>query len=197
MRVSKKQLAEIISAHGKWLRDEEGGKRADLSGAVLSGADLRSAVLSGAVLRSADLSGAVLSGAVLSGAVLSGADLRSADLSGAVLRSADLSGADLSGAVLSGAVLSGAVLSGASTDKKYLQITCIGSRRGTTTYCVDDDLVLCGCWNNYKGGTLEEFLARVDAVYGPEGTDSNERYYREYMAAIEFFKAAPAPAVKA
>ena len=126
MRVSKKQLAEIISAHGKWLRDEEGGKRADLSGA-------------------------------------------------------DLSGADLSGAV---------------TDKKYLQITCIGSRRGTTTYCVDDDLVLCGCWNKYKGGTLEAFFARVEAVYGPEGTESNERYYREYMAAIGFFKAAPVPAAK-
>ena len=156
MRVSKKQLAEIISAHGKWLRDEEGGKRADLSGA-----DLRSA------------------------------DLRSADLSGAVL-----SGADLSGAVLRSAVLSGAVLSGAVTDKKYLQITCIGSRRGTTTYCVDDDLVLCGCWNGYKGGTLEEFFARVEAVYGPEGTESNERYYREYMAAIGFFKAAPVLAAK-
>ncbi|MEA4835160.1 MAG: pentapeptide repeat-containing protein [Anaeromusa sp.] len=156
MRVSKKQLAEIISAHGKWLRDEEGGKRAILRSAILSGADL-------------------------SGADLSGADLRSAILSGADLSGADLSGADLSGAV---------------TDKKYLQITCIGSRRGTTTYCVDDDLVLCGCWNKYKGGTLEAFFARVEAVYGPEGTESNERYYREYMAAIGFFKAAPVLAAK-
>ena len=165
MKLSKEQLTEIIAAHGKWLRDEDGGERADLRSAVLSGADLRSTDLSGADLR--------------------GADLRSADLVGAVLRSADLRSADLGGAVLSGADLSGA-----HTDKKYLQIACIGSRRGTTTYCVDDDLVLCGCWNNYKGGALEEFKYRVEGVYGPDGDDANETYYREYMAAIEFFKAA-------
>ena len=72
-------------------------RRADLSGAVLSGAVLRRADLSGAVLSGADLRCADLSGAVLSGAVL-----RCADLSGAVLSGADLRCADLSGAVLSG-----------------------------------------------------------------------------------------------
>ena len=54
-------------------------RRANLSGADLSGADPRRANLSGA-----DLSGANLSGANLSGADLSGADLRRANLSGSL-----------------------------------------------------------------------------------------------------------------
>ena len=144
MKISAKKLQEIIKSHGRWLRNEEGGERANLSGADLSSADLSSA----------DLSGAYLSGA---------------DLSGADLSSANLSGADL--------------------DKTYYQVVRIGSRRGTTTYCVDDDNVLCGCWNNYKGGTLEEFKTLVESVYGREGNNPNEQYYDEYMAAITFFAA--------
>lgn len=115
--------------------------------------------------------------------------LSSADLSSANLRGADLSSADLSSADLSGADLSSANLSGADLDKTYYQVVRIGSRRGTTTYCVDDDNVLCGCWNNYKGGTLEEFKTRVESVYGREGNNPNEQYYDEYMAAITFFAA--------
>ena len=134
MKISAKKLQEIIKSHGRWLRNEEGGERADLRGANLSGANLRSAYL----------------------------------------RSADLSDADLSDADL---------------DKTYYQVVRIGSRRGTTTYCVDDDNVLCGCWNNYKGGTLEEFKTRVESVYGREGNNPNEQYYDEYMAAITFFAA--------
>ena len=124
MKISAEKLQEIIKSHGRWLRNEEGGERANLSGA----------------------------------------NLRSADLSGV-----DLSGVDL--------------------DKTYYQVVRIGSRRGTTTYCVDDDNVLCGCWNNYKGGTLEEFKTRVESVYGREGNNPNEQYYDEYMAAITFFAA--------
>lgn len=159
MKISAEKLQEIIKSHGRWLRNEEGGERANLSGADLSDADLSDANLSGA-----NLSDANLSDANLSGAYLSDADLRDADLSGAYLRGADL-------------------------DKTYYQVVRIGSRRGTTTYCVDDDNVLCGCWNNYKGGTLEEFKTRVESVYGREDNNPNEQYYDEYMAAITFFAA--------
>ena len=162
MKISAEKLQEIIESHGRWLRNAEGGERADLSDADLSSADLR--------------------GADLRGADLSSADLRSADLRGADLRGADLSSADLRGADLSDADLSSADLSSA-----YYQVVRIGSRRGTTTYCVDDDNVLCGCWNNYKGGTLDEFKTRVESVYGREGNNPNEQYYDEYMAAITFF----------
>ena len=154
MKISAEKLQEIIESHGRWLRNAEGGERADL--------------------RSADLSGA---------------NLRSADLSDAYLGGANLRSADLSGANLSGANLGGAYLSGANLDKTYYQVVRIGSRKGTTTYCVDDDNVLCGCWNNYKGGTLEEFKTRVESVYGREGNNPNEQYYDEYMAAITFFAA--------
>ena len=159
MNISKEKLNEIIESHGKWLRGEKGGNYANLRGA--------------------DLSCANLSGACLSGANLSGASLSSASLIYANLRGANLDGASLIGADLDGACL----------DKTYYQITRIGSRKGTTMYCVEDDNVTCGCWNEYKGGTLAEFTGRVERVYGDKGITPNEKYYTEYMAAIAFFKA--------
>ena len=153
MKITQERLNEIIASHGKWLRDEEGGKRAYLRGANLRGANLR-------------------------GANLRGADLRGANLRGANLRGADLGDADLGGAYLGGADL----------DKTYYQVVRIGSRNATTTYCVEDDNVVCGCWNNYKGGTLEEFRKRVESVYGENGKTPNKKYYGQYIAAIEFFE---------
>ena len=82
------ELHEIIRKHNLWLQGEDGGERANLSGADLSGANL-----SRAILREADLSRAILRWA----------DLRGADLRGAILRVADLRGANLRGAILSGA----------------------------------------------------------------------------------------------
>ena len=183
MRITQEKLKEIIASHGKWLRYENGGERANLSGADLSGAVLRCAVL-----RCADLRGADLRDANLIGADLSGADLRDANLDGAVLRCAVLRCADLSGKDLRDANLGGAVLSGADLNKTYYQIARVGSRNATTTYCVEDDNVVCGCWNNYKGGTLEEFQKRVESVYGEEGKMPRKKYYTQYMAAIEFFE---------
>ena len=119
--MDKKTLNDIFDKHLKWLRDEPGGSRANLSGANLSGADLRRANLSGADLRCADLRGANLSCADLSGANLSGANLSCAYLSGADLRCANLSGANLSCAYLSGADLSGADLRGANLRRADLR----------------------------------------------------------------------------
>ena len=80
------ELAEVLEKHRLWLDDEEGGERANLSGA-----NLRDANLSYAYLR-----GAYLSYANLSGANLSYANLRDANLSDAYLRGAYLRGAYLS-----------------------------------------------------------------------------------------------------
>ncbi|MGA7808087.1 pentapeptide repeat-containing protein [Bradyrhizobium sp.] len=85
-------------------------RRANLSGADLSGADLSGANLSSADLNGANLCSADLSGAYLWGANLISANLSSADLSGANLSSADLNGADLNGAKLISANLSSANL---------------------------------------------------------------------------------------
>jgi len=118
IKIGNKKLATILKAHEKWLRDEPGGVRADLTGANLSGANLRGADLSGADLygadlRSADLTGADLYGANLYGANLRSADLYGADLYGANLRSADLRSADLRSADLRSANLRSADLYGA------------------------------------------------------------------------------------
>ena len=163
MKITQEKLNEIIESHGKWLRNEEGGEKAFLEDADLRGADLR---------------GANLRGADLEGANLKGADLTDADIKGAALRDADIKGAYLGGAYLKGADL----------NKTYYQITRIGSRNATITYCVEDDNVVCGCWNNYRGGTLEEFKKRVESVYGKDGKTPDKKYYTQYMAAIEFFE---------
>jgi uncharacterized protein YjbI with pentapeptide repeats len=117
--MTKDEIKSVLELHGRWLRNEPGGNRADLYGADLScanlsRADLSRANLSRADLSRADLSCANLSCANLSRAKLSRADLSCANLSGANLSRADLSGADLSCANLSGANLYGADLSRAN-----------------------------------------------------------------------------------
>ncbi len=121
---SQEELKEILDKHRKWLY-EDGGSRANLSGADLScanlsRANLSCANLSGANLSRANLSGADLSCANLSRANLSCADLSCADLSRAYLSCADLSCADLSCANLSCANLSRANLSGADLSRANL-----------------------------------------------------------------------------
>lgn len=203
MKITQEKLNEIIASHGKWLRDEEGGERANLEGAYLEGADLRGAYFRGANLKGANLRGADFRGADLRRADLRGADLedanlesadlryanlKGANLKGVDLRDVDLRGADLKGAYLEDTYLGGAYLKGADLNKTYYQITRIGSRNATTTYCVEDDNVVCGCWNNYRGGTLEEFKKRVESVYGKEGKMPHKKYCTQYTAAIEFFE---------
>jgi len=132
--MNNKELKLIIEKHRKWLSND-GGERADLSGADLrdanlshadlhyadlSDADLRRADLSNADLRYANLSDADLSDANLSHAELSDANLSHADLSHADLSGADLSGADLRYANLSHANLSHANLSGADLRRAEL-----------------------------------------------------------------------------
>lgn len=62
-KISDTELKAIIYKHAKWVIGEDGGERADLRDANLSGADLRSADLSSADLSGADLCCANLSGA--------------------------------------------------------------------------------------------------------------------------------------
>ena len=82
--MTKQEIQAVLEAHGKWLRIQEGGVRANLRGANLRGADLSWANLTGANLSWANLTGANLSGANLSGAYLIGANLSGADLTGAI-----------------------------------------------------------------------------------------------------------------
>ena len=117
--MNAEEIRIVLEKHEKWLDNELGGIRADLSGEDIYGLDLRGANLYGANLIRADLRVAYLiktdlREANLSGADLSGADLYEAKLSGADISGADLREANLSGANLSGADLRGADLSGAN-----------------------------------------------------------------------------------
>ena len=103
-KLTQEELNEIVRLHGMWLRYEEGGVRANLSGANLIDANLIDANLSGANLSGANLIDANLSGANLSGANLSGANLSCANLSGANLSGANLIDANLSDANLHGSI---------------------------------------------------------------------------------------------
>lgn len=183
MRITQEKLKEILASHSKWLRGENGGEKADLSNVDLSYINLNHTDLRGANFCGANLYRANLFGANLSGAKLCGADLCGADLSYSSLRATNLRHTNLSNSRFGNANLSTTSLS-----KTYYQIVRIGSREATTTYCVEDDNVRCGCWNNYGGGTLEEFKKRVESVYGENGARPNKKYYTQYMAAIEFLR---------
>ena len=147
---------------------------ADLSSADLSFADLRYADLRSADLRSANLLSANLLSADLRSANLSSANLRFANLRFADLRSADLLSVDLRYANLRSADLRYA-----KTDKRYLQIFCIGSRKDGITYCFEDDIVWCKCWY----GSLKDFKNRVKKIHA-----KNKQYLTEYLGAINYIE---------
>lgn len=163
MELSKEKLKEIIESHGKWLRDEEGGQRADLRDVDLRGANLQ-------------------------GANLQGADLQGADLQGADLRDANLRDTNLQDTNLQGAKLQGADLRDVDLPNGIYQIIGCGSYNRCTTYDSINDRVICGCWDDGGGNHLESFKKRIEAVYGDEGKAPNAAYYIEYMAAINFFE---------
>jgi hypothetical protein len=177
-KITQEQLTKILASHGKWWRDEEGGQRAYLQGADLQCANLRDADLRDAYLRDADLQGADLRGA----------DLQCANLRDADLRDAYLRDADLRGAYLQGADLQCANLQGADLPTGVYQIVGCGSVNRCTTYDSINDCVICGCWNDNAGNHLAAFRNRIETIYGVGGSDEDERYYREYMAAVVFFE---------
>lgn len=183
MRITQEKLKEILASHSKWLRGENGGEKADLSNVDLSYINLNHTDLRGANFCGANLYRANLFGANLSGTKFCGADLFGADLSYSSLRATNLRHTNFGNSIFYNANLSTTSLS-----KTYYQIVRIGSREATTTYCVEDDNVRCGCWNKNEGGTLEEFKKRVESVYGENGARPNKKYYTQYMAAIEFFE---------
>ena len=103
--ISQEELNKILKEHEMWLKNEEGGKCADLRDTDLRGVDLSNIDLSGADLKGANLSDADLSDSILNNANLwntnlSYTNLRGSDLSYTNLSESDLNNADLSNANL-------------------------------------------------------------------------------------------------
>lgn len=149
----------------------------DLSYADLSYADLHSIDLTYVNLRYANLSYTNLSCARLRFANLYSADLGFANLHSTDLTYANLSSSNLRYVNLSSANLSSVNLSYAQTDKRYIQIGCIGSPKQMMTYCFEDDFVMCGGFT----GTLKEFEERVRETH-----KDNPQYLKEYTGAIKY-----------
>jgi hypothetical protein len=130
IRHNGRRLTEILAAHERFIKGQEGGTRGDLTGADLARADFRAANLTGAILCGANLEGASfvkakLSFANLERARMRGADLRNADLTEAHLKEADLTDALISGVEALRADFSGACLRGANLSVANLRDTIL------------------------------------------------------------------------
>ena len=128
-------------------------------------------------------------------AILTGADLSYKDLRGVDLRHADLRYVDLINTDLSGADLRGTYLYGPDLEYAYCRpwLVYAGNidhkRFKTIYYFADYDNVRYGDWNNYRGGTLDEFKLRIDKVYPADSeNEEHQRYRLEYLSAIKMFE---------
>ena len=124
-RYAQEQLNEILKKHKKWLDNEDGGERADLTNANLTYANLTNANLTYANLTNANLTYADLTNANLTNANLTNANLTNANLKHADLTYADLTNADLTNADLKRANLTNANLTCAKlkhTDLTYADL---------------------------------------------------------------------------
>ena len=145
-----RRLKEVLKLHKKWLEEEKGGKRADLSYEDLSNVDLkdinlryiflRGANLTDVDLRGVDLTGANLSVANLTRVNLINADLIEANLIGADLIDANLTSANLIGANLTRADLKGVYLSDADLTRANLTNTCLIGANLTRAYLTEANL---------------------------------------------------------
>lgn len=161
------------------IRDIYGGVLLEVDADNLQDVDFSDVDLSFADLSGEDLSCVDLRWTSLIGADLSGANLKFADLRGTNLKGANLREANLMYAALRDTNLSNVDLREANTDKRYIQISCIGSQKRQTTYCFDDDIVWCGCFK----GSLNEFEERVKEIH-----KDNEQYLKEYIGFIQYIK---------
>lgn len=100
-----------------------------------------------------NLSGANFSNAKLKYANFIRANLKDVNLKDANISYAILESVDLSNTTINNTNLRGTILNRTKTNKKYIQLSCIDTKKGMVTYCFDDDIL----WFDYFVGTLKEF----------------------------------------
>ena len=160
-KLTVEQIAEIIESHGKWLRGEDGGERADFSFKDCRGANFEDANFEDANCRDANFVGA---------------NCRGANFEGANCRGANFEGAK----ELNNAQIWDTNLGGTTLDGRWVVVAQIGSRKGTTYYDKENDIIRCGCFK----GTLDEFAEAVEREHS-----DHPQYLAEYRAAITYIKA--------
>ena len=170
----------------------------DLSNANFMGTDLSNANFYKAILCHANLSEAKLVGAILNSAILLRVDFRGADLYGADLSHADISDAnlccsnlsnsDFRVAIFSRSKIQNAALRGARLPNGIFMVEGAGSSHRCTYYDAINDFVKCGCWDDDNGNNLDSFKKRIEDVYGPHGKTPNQKHFKAYQAAINYFE---------
>ena len=134
-----KELKAILKLHQKWLNNEVGGTRANLTYANLTYADLTDANLSRANLTDANLTYANLAGA----------DLTDANLSRANLTRANLTRANLAGANLTNLLGDMEHIKTLQTDKYLVSYTNRVLQIGCKKYSIEE-------WKNFDDKTISQ-----------------------------------------
>lgn len=162
-KITQKELDIVLEKHRLWLERKDGGERADLSYTDLSYLDFLEANLKFANFRHSNLKHVWLLGT-------------------------NLEAANLLDTNLEEAFICNTNLNNIGYNKKIYQVTDVGRDNGYTYFIPESHKVICGFWNHFEGGTLEEFEKRVESVYGEDGEYPNEKYYRQYRAVIRYFE---------
>ena len=96
--MTQEELNKILDKHEKWLNDEEGGERADLSGKDVQGLDFSFRNLKRAYMAGTNMEGADMIRANMIGAEMTGANMTRANMIGVNLTEADMTGTNMAGA---------------------------------------------------------------------------------------------------
>lgn len=148
-RLNQEEVDEMIRLHEMWVRNEEGGVRADFSGCdcdrrYFLGRTLTGAIFVNCNLTSANFSYCVAKGSDFRGAYLLNAKMMHADFSGAIFSGAYLSVANFYGTDLKSANFDRAELAHCSGNDK--QIKNINNLHYSITYTIDR--LQIGCRNH-------------------------------------------------
>ena len=101
--MTQEELNKILDKHEKWLNDEEGGERADLSGKDVQGLDFSFRNLKRAYMAGTNMEGADMIRANMIGAEMTGANMTRANMIGVNLTEADMTRANMTGTNMAGA----------------------------------------------------------------------------------------------
>ena len=157
----------------------------DMFRSYISDSDFSDIDFNHGILQSMTVENSIFKSCVFRDADIQQSKFEKTDLSKSDFYKANMENVNLATSKIDGCDFEKACLSWTVLPERVVQVGPIGSRRDYTIYWIDKDIVLCGCWNNHKGGTLKEFEERVHETYKAQ----YDPYRLQYEAAILMFKA--------